>query len=138
MKKILKNSLIALSITSLCFAYFLPVQAQEGEEDQAKEFIQDFSEKAKSDLPSLVKGFWKDEVLPIWSKMAEKGKQVWQETVWPWLCKVFERDIKPSIEDEIEKRKPALEEELEKEKEEIKKDLPSLWQRLKDIIKTAI
>ena len=135
MKKILKNSILFLSIISLCFASFSVAQAQEGEEDLAKEFAEGFVEKAKTDLPSLIKKFWNEDVLPIWSVMAEKGKQFWQEKAWPWICSFFERKVKPSIEEEIEKRKPELQEEWEKEKEEIKKDLPSFWERLKSIIK---
>jgi len=114
---------------------FQPPKTLEG----AKEMGEKFGEAAKEKLPGILEKLWKEEVMPIWSKMWNWAKNWLENAVWPWIIGFFKEKIKSSLEEEIEKRKPIIKEEFEKEKQEIKKEAPevgkSLWERFKEIIK---
>jgi len=65
-------------------------------------------------------------------------KDVWQNYIFPFLEKIWQKVIKK----EIEERKPIIKEELKKEKQEIKEEIKtklptgkSLWEKFKELIK---
>ena len=128
----------SINSPQVCFAQNQQIQSPEtlGE---AKEMGENFAGEAKEKLPGILERIWKEEAVPVWSKMWDWTKNWWKGTVWPWVSSIFQEKIKPPLEEEIEKRKPIIKEEFEKEKQEFKKEAPevgkSLWERFKEIIK---
>lgn len=139
--KLLRQTIIILSITGIILPSFSVALTQtpkiETPEtlEEAKEMGKKAGEELKRELPGILEKIWKEEVLPLWQKMWDWFKNIWDTYLWP--------KIEPRIKEEIEKRRPIIEEELEKEKkemmEEIKEQAPkvgkNLWERFKDLIK---
>ena len=131
MPKSLYQILIVFSLISLIVPSF--VFAQDATETpSAPETLEDagnFVLKILKTLPEAVKKAW------------EKAKEIWRgmadwflENVWNKILALFGK--------EVEKRKEIISGELEEEKEELKKEAEkagqSLWQRIKDIIKSKL
>lgn len=137
-KTIIILSIICLVLPNLGFAQQKTIEPPEtlGE---AKEMGEKFAEEAKEKMPGILGKIWKEDVIPVWKTMWEWTESWWQETVWPWFSSFFKEKVKPSLEEEIEKRKSIIKTEFQKEKEELKKETPkvgeSLWERFKEIIK---
>ena len=112
---------------SFSFAQVQPPETLEEAKEIGEKTFGDFLKK----LPETLEKIWKEEALPLWQKMYNWGKNIWDSYIWP--------EIGPWFKKEIEKRKPLIEEEFKKEKEEIKEEVPkvgkSLWERFKELIK---
>jgi len=100
--------------------------------DDFKKIGERFLDVVRKDLPGIITGIWKKEVLPFWQKMGDWFKE-----------NIFDPYINPFFKKEIEPRGPVIEEEFEKEKEELKEDIKtempeagrSIWERIQDLIK---
>lgn len=142
-KYLLSILLISLILPSFSFAQEVPQLTPPKTLDEAKEIGERAGRKTLELLPGILKNIWRNEVLPIWQKMYDWGKNLWTNYIWPKLGSWLKREVEPRVEEEIEKRKPIIEEEFQKEKEElkeeIKKELPkvkkSLWERFKELLK---
>jgi len=103
--------------------------------EEAKEMGEKALEVSKTKLPGIIEKIWKEEVLPVWQKMADWFKI----NIWPKIESWFKKEVQPRAKEEIEKRKPLIEEEFNKAKEETKKEVPevtkSLWEKFKELIK---
>lgn len=81
----------------------------------------------------------------IWSKMADWLWAQWDKYIWSWIQGLWHSFL-GLMGQEIEKRKPMVEQELEKEKQEIKEEIKqeaekagqSLWERLKELVKSKL
>ncbi|MBU0547013.1 MAG: hypothetical protein ABH876_00345 [Patescibacteria group bacterium] len=108
---------------------------------EIKLFLNNIWEKMKSILPGKIEQIWKEEVLPIWSKMRDVWSKWWDTSIQPWLEIIWDKTMS-LLGKEVEKRKPYIEQELQKEKEEFIKEadekIPeegrSIWERFKDLI----
>lgn len=134
MKKILLGLLLAsLIVPSLSWAALEAPETLEDAEQLGKEIL----DQSKEKIPQSMEDSWKNEVLPMWKKMAEIWSKWWDNTIQPWLIKVI-NGIKGLFGQEVEKRIPQVEKDFEEEKEElfkdIEKELPKaqpLWERIK-------
>ena len=107
--------------------------------EEAKELGEEILDQSKEKIPEAMEESWKNEVLPIWKKMAGIWSKWWDDTIQPWLIKILDK-IKALLGQEVKKRIPQVEEDFKKEKEElfqdIEKELPqakSLWERFKEL-----
>jgi len=130
----MKKILIAL----ILFSFLLPIisLAQEGVKlpetmEEAKDMVGNVIKVGQQELPGNMKTMFKEDVLPVWSKM------------YGW----FKVNIWPKAEKEIKKREPALKEDVQKEtgemREDVKKEVPkisakirTLWAEFKNLINT--
>ncbi len=134
-----KKIISILIISGLLLPIFSFAQNQEFKQPETPEEVKALGEKAlevgKKELPGVLEGIWKEEILPIWQKMYD-----WFKTnIWPTIESWFKKEIEPRVKEETEKRKPIIEEEFKKEKEEAKEEVPevtkSLWEKFKELIK---
>jgi len=134
----LKINLIILIIIGLISPSlaFLQVQQISPPEtlEEAKERGEKALESTEKELPGILEGIWKEDVLPFWQKMYGWFKA----HVWPKIEGWFKR-IRAPIQEEIEKRKPIIKEEFQIEKEELKEEAPkvgkTLWEKFKELIR---
>jgi hypothetical protein len=103
--------------------------------EEAKKMGEKALAVSKTKLPGIIEKIWKEEVLPVWQKMAYWFKI----NIWPKIESWFKKEFQPRAKEEIEKRKPLIEEEFKKAKEETKKEVPevtkSFWEKFKELIK---
>lgn len=123
MKNIILTSIIAcLLLPNFAFAQNLPETTGE-----MKEFGQNMLQQTEERLPGMIQQMWKENVLPIWTKM------------WNWLVSHINAKIMSWLNPEIKKRKEIFQEnfpgEKEKMQQEVKKEGSSLWQKFKELIK---
>ena len=106
--------------------------------------------KALEELPAILKKIWREEALPVWKKMGNWFRNIWENYIKSSLRNFWYSYLKPKIQSflervkeflgkEVEERKPIIEEEFEKEKEELMEELPgvtkSLWERFKALLR---
>jgi predicted histidine transporter YuiF (NhaC family) len=107
--------------------------------EEAKEVGEKVAKETKEKLPGIFERIWKEEILPIFKKIGNWLKNIWNSYIFPKIKAIFQK-ILSFFGKEIKKRKPQIKEEFEKEKEkeemkkEIKKTKESLWQRFREII----
>lgn len=125
MKILLAILLLILILPNFAFAQKIAELPKTIEE--VGEWLENFWQAIKENLPRILKEIWEEEVLPVWQRIWEWFKL----NIWLKIENLFKR--------EIEKRKPQIEEEFKKEKEEMKEELPkikkSLWEKIKEIFK---
>ena len=146
---ILSLILMGLILPSFSLGLEPPIEPPEtiGE---TKELIEKGGQKIVEETPGIIKEIWRDEVLPIWGKMWDWFKGLWQSRIQPLFSNLWYSTLKPQIQSliqkakgligrEIEERTPEIKEEFEKEKEEMIEQVPevsqSLWQRFKELFK---
>lgn len=103
-----------------------------------------------TEMPTIIKTIWREQVLPVWRKMWNLFKNAWAGYIKNFLRNLWYSTLKPQIQSiiqkvkvilgrEIEEQKPLIEEEFQKEKEEMGKEIPqvteSFWQRFKQLLK---
>ncbi|MCX6764818.1 MAG: hypothetical protein NTU58_03935 [Candidatus Nealsonbacteria bacterium] len=104
--------------------------------EESKGFFEKAIKVIIEKIPAIIKGMWKNEILPIWQKMWGWVKNFWNNFFGEKLHNFWYSFLKPKINllldkirallgNTIEKEKPIIERELEKEKEEIRKDIPT-------------
>jgi vacuolar-type H+-ATPase catalytic subunit A/Vma1 len=109
--------------------------------EEAQSFITDIWNKMKETLPGEIEKIWKQEVVPLWSKMMDIWSEWWDTSIQPWSQTTWDK-IMTILGQEVEKRKPYVEQELQKEKEELIEEadqkIPeqgrSIWERFKELI----
>ncbi|MFC1663771.1 hypothetical protein ACFL0A_01450 [Patescibacteria group bacterium] len=138
-KTIIIFSIVGLLLPSFTFAKQQPPIEAPETLDQAKEMGIQAGQELQKSLPEILKRIWEEEVLPLWNKMWNWAKNLWNSFLWPKIENIFKGEVEPRLKEEIEKRKPIIEEEFKKEKEELIEELPevgkSLWERFKELIK---
>lgn len=118
--------------------------------EETKNFFEKAIKVIIEKIPAIIKGLWKNEILPIWQKMwgwvkgfwnnyfGEKLNNFWYSFLKPKINSFLDK-IRTLLGNIIEKEKPMIERELEKEKEEIKKDIPtntqSYMEKFKELLK---
>jgi len=136
------NFQLSLIILALILPIFSLAQVEAPETiEEAKGFVERFTQKTIELLPQALEKTWKENVLPIWKKIFEGIFTFWNSYIQPWLENIWQKFLK-ILGKEIEKRKPVIEKELQKEKEELKEKIKketektkeSLWERFKDLI----
>jgi len=129
-----KTILISFILFNLVFSGFSFAQGNSFEAPETFEEAQELGEEAleigKKQLPDIIRGFWYEDVLPVWQKMYD-----WAYTnIWLKIKNFFGSRVK----EEIEIRKEIVEQEFEQEKKEVKKELPSIfdkiWKFFRDVI----
>jgi len=102
--------------------------------EEAEKMVDETIVMAEKELPGIIEQIWRNEVMPILIGMWTFSRNIWNkhlfprvETIWQKIQELFGR--------EIEKRKPKIEEGIEKEIEEVKGELPSLWERIKELVR---
>jgi len=103
-----------------------------------------------TEMPTIIKTIWREQVLPVWRKMWNLFKDAWRDYIKNFLRNLWYSTLKPQIQSiiqkvkgllgrEIEKQKPLIEEEFQKERKEMEKEIPqvteSFWQRFKELLK---
>ena len=95
-------------------------------------------ELSKKMLPEILKRIWREEALPIWKRVYQFFKNIWDSYIFPFFQNIWQKILR-ILGREVQKRKPIIEEEFKKEKEEMKEEVPkvgkSLWERFKELIK---
>lgn len=136
-KSVLILSIIGLILPEISFAQTQIVKLPENFEE-LKEMGLFFLKTIKEKLLSNIEKIWKEEVIPVWQKMYEWSKNIWEKYIWPWLENIWYRILSIFMK-EAEMRKPIFEEEFQKEKEELKEELPqvqkSLWERFRELLR---
>ena len=149
-----KRALSILFLTGSIFCLVFPIltfaqkniMGPPGDLEEMKEMGESFKEETEQKALGIFARIWKEEVAPVWQKMWNCSSNWWNNSFVPFIKGVFGKigdffigKIKPSVEEEFEKRKSVVEDEFQKEKEELKKEAPetgrSLWKKFKDIIK---
>ena len=118
--------------------------------EESKSFFEKAIKIILEKIPAIIKGLWKNEILPIWQKMWGWLSNFWNNYFGDKLDSFWSSFLKPKINsflnkirtllgNTIEKEKPIIERELEKEKEEIKKDIStntqSYVEKFKELLK---
>jgi len=158
MTKKIGKFLIVLVIISLVlpiFSFAQEVVPQEppikapGTVEEAIGMLKKASQKVLEIIPEAIKEIWHKKVLPVWKKMWDWSKNVWENYIkkplhdfWYYSFKPkiqsFLQEIKEFLGKEVEEKKPVIKEEFRKEKEEMQEEIPrttkSLWQRFKDLL----
>lgn len=143
------NKLIFILFLSILTVTLIPnlVKADNGmlevpeNTEEAQSFITDIWNKMKETLPGEIEKIWKQEVVPLWSKMMDIWSEWWDTSIQPWSQTTWDK-IMTILGQEVEKRKPYVEQELQKEKEELIEEadqkIPeqgrSIWERFKELI----
>lgn len=138
----MKKILLIIIILGFVFAYVPPSAAQEEQAPiQAPETIQEaqgLGLQILQGIPGAVKEVWEGEVLPLWAKMWQIAKNIWDRYIFSWIRSLWEQ-LLSLFGQEIEKRKPIIEQEFQREKEELKQELkekiPDPQKTLWDLIK---
>lgn len=115
--------------------------AQILEQPQTIEEAKTFGTNIARQLPDLMKKVFREEVLPLWQKMGNWVKNLWESTGRAWVQNIIDK-VAELLGKEIDKRKPALKEEFEKEKQEVAQELKertgglseNLWNRFWNIL----
>ena len=149
--------LLILSISGLILPYFTFAQTASGSIELPKttEEVKQMAQKGImvtiNQLPGAIKQIWKDDVLPLWTKMwdwtvknilnnyiKQKFIDFWYQTLKPKIQGIIQQ-INSMLGKEIEKNKPVIKEEFQKSTEQIKKEIPSttqsLWQKFQNLLK---
>ena len=147
--KVLGNGALLLSMFCLVFPILIFAQKNimgpPEDLEEMKEMGESFKEEAEEKALGIFSRIWKEEVIPVWQKMWNCFDNWWSNSFTPFIKGVFGKisdfftgKIRPSVEEEFEKRKSIVEDEFQKEKEELRKEAPetgrSLWEKFKDII----
>ena len=142
-------STIGLILPIFSFAQVPLIKAPETIEE-AKGVTERGFKKVLEDLPEILKKIWREEVLPVWRKMGDWFRNIWENYIKSSLHDFWYSSLKPKIQSflerikellgkEVEERKPIIEEEFKKEKEELMEELPgvtkSLWERFKALLR---
>ncbi len=148
--RILGKGVLLLSIFCLVFPILTftqkDVMGPPEDLEEMKEIGESFKKEAGEEALGIFARIWKEEVVPVWQKMWNCFSNWWSNSFVPFVKGVFGKisdffigKIKPSVEEEFEKRKSVVEDEFQKEKEELKEEAPetgrSLWEKFMEIIK---
>ncbi|MDD5144828.1 MAG: hypothetical protein PHW72_01770 [Candidatus Pacebacteria bacterium] len=128
MKKILSIAILSgLLFSNISLAQLTPPDTVE----ESKEIIEKGIDLSIKELPQNIMRIFKEEALPVWTKMYTWFYERLGKKIVAW----FNKEISP----EIKKREPQFKEEFAKEKEEMREDLPqagkSLWEKFRELIK---
>ena len=126
-----------------------PIEAP-GSIEEAKGVVQEGSKKIVEKMPDIIKTIWREQVIPLWSRMWNWFKGIWKSYLQPFFSDLWYSTLKPRIKSLIEKvrgliwkkveeQKPIIKEEIGKEAEEMKEEIPktgkSLWERFKELLR---
>ena len=114
----------------------VPIQAPETIEE-----AQEFGVQILQEIPGAIKEVWNTQAMPLWTKMWNITKNLWDTTVSSWI-KGLRDKVLSIFGQEIEKRRPLIEEEFQREKEQLKQELeqniPKSGKTLWSIIKRLL
>jgi len=134
-KTVIILAMVGLIFPSISLAQEIKIPGTLGE---VKEFGVKIIKAILEKLPAIIVKTWKEEALPVWQKMWNWFKNIWNLYIWPKIEWLWQK-ILSLFGKEMEKRKPIIEEEFKKEKKELKEELPgvkkSLWEKFKELIK---
>jgi len=149
-------------ISLLIIGFFFPLLSLAGDAElklpetmeEGKEMLEERGMEAVNKVPEVVKKTWDEEAVPVWRKMWNWTKNTWNNYAKGSFNKLWYDNLKPRIQNslqkikkalgmEVEERKEMIKGEWEKEKEEMKKEMEkempttgrSLWERFKELFK---
>lgn len=95
-------------------------------------------ETTKSLAPGIIKQMWEEKILPIWQKMWDYARNLWEKH-FANSFNNFLKQLEEWFGVTFKERKELTKEKFEKEKEEFTKEAPelgkSLWEKFWELIK---
>jgi len=161
----MKIKLYYLSILILILNFLLPLVSvsqtlpnnnlQPPEDiNQLKEETQKTGKVFIQKIPEATKEVWNREAIPIWEKMWDSIKNIWNKFLGNFLKDIWYNKTKPLIEKtinkilriagkKVEENKPKIQKEFQKKKEETTKEIEkqapqiteTIWQKLREILR---
>ncbi|MCD6550337.1 hypothetical protein J7K24_02210 [bacterium] len=150
--KIFKNFIVGLIIISFflpCLSFATTTIKQPENIQEAQSFFSKAIQKLTKELPSAIKKLFQEQIIPIWTKMWNWTKNLWENRLRPFLYNLWYSNLKAKIKGFIEntrnffqekfhsKIKPKeqeIQQEFIKEKKEMEEDVSRITHPLRDRI----
>jgi len=138
LKNIILSTVIVIALIMPAFYILADVVAVPQNINEAKEKGIAVVTQLLQQIPQQVTVIWKNEVLPIWSNMWQRGESFYVQYAAPTIKNMLQK-AQSIAGQEIKKREPVVRDEFNKETQEMQKDIPivskGIWDRFMELIK---